>query len=148
MKVSGIRLAIFLICITLIISGVSAQKTEHNAGYTVTPATNLKMPLVITPLSTGGITQGETMWQTKSVSPGTSSMFVDLNWGNTANSLTLTVMAPDGTLGPYYDSSDGTINGRIYLVISQSTGLTPGSWSFRIYGDKVSGSQKYSFAAQ
>ncbi|MEN6442356.1 MAG: peptidase domain-containing protein [Methanoregula sp.] len=146
MRVSGLILAI-LICAALLVSGVSAMNVEKSTGYTVNPATNLRLPLVITPLITGGITQGQTVWQTKVVSSGTTTMFVDLNWGNNANSLTLTVFAPDGTLGPYYDSSDGITNGRIYLMISKSPSLTPGTWSFRIYGDRITGTQNYSFAA-
>jgi len=79
------------------------------------------------------------------ISSGTSSMVVDLNWVNTANSLSLTIVAPDETLGPYYDLSDGQTDGRISLGISSSAGLTPGTWKFYVKGDRVSGVQTYNF---
>ena len=146
MKVSGICLMV-LICAVALISGVSAQSLENNAGYVVTPAQNLQLPSVVRPMSIGTIGQGQTVWYSKYVSPGTSSLTTDLNWGDPATSLTLTIVAPDATLGPFNDASDGTTNGRIYLSVSKSTGLTAGTWNFKIYGERVMGVTSYSFAA-
>jgi hypothetical protein len=144
MKVSGISLAI-LICAIALISGVSAQDVDSNKGYSVTPAGDLYLPAVMSPMSAGTITQGETDWYSVYVFPGTPSLTMDLNWGYPANSLSLMVLAPDATLGPYYDSSDGTTNGRIALIASQYGGLTPGTWKFLVYGDHVEGTQSYNF---
>jgi len=144
MKVSGIGFLI-LICALLFVSGVSAQKVDENGGYTVTPAGNLKLPGVVMPMSVGTITQGETDWYYYVVSPGTPSITTDLNWGDTSDSLSLTIIAPDGTLGPYYDGADGTTNGRITLGISRSPSLASGTWSFKVYGNQVTGSQGYNF---
>jgi len=144
MKVSGISLAI-LICAIVLISGVSAQDVDSNKGYSVTPAGDLYMPEVMSPMSAGTITQGETDWYSVYVSPGTSSLTMDLNWGYIPDSLTLTVLAPDATLGPYYDSSDGTMNGRITLQVTQAGGLTSGTWKFKVYGEQVLGTQSYNF---
>ncbi|WP_292345593.1 MULTISPECIES: hypothetical protein [unclassified Methanoregula] len=96
-------------------------------------------------MSTGTIGQGQTVYYSKYVSSGTMAIYPDLNWGDTSDSLTLTISAPDATLGPYNDASDGVINGRIYLSVSKPSGLTPGSWSFRVYGEHVTGVQGFSF---
>lgn len=144
MKVSGIGFFV-LICAILLVSGVSAQKVDENGNYTVTPVGNVKLPGIIMPLSVGTITLGETDWYYYYVSPGTSSITTDLNWGDTSDSLSLTIVAPDGTLGPYYDLTDGTTNGRITLGISRSPSLTSGTWSFKVYGNQVTGSQGYNF---
>jgi len=143
MNVSGISLTI-LICMALLVSGVSALNVEKTRDYSVTPAGNLHIPS-LKPLVTSTITQGQVVAYSRVVSPGTSSMITDLNWGNPANSLSLTIVAPGGVLGPFYDSSDGTINGRIALSISSPTGLAPGTWTFYIEGYHVTGSQTYSF---
>ncbi len=144
MKVSGISLAI-LVCAIVLISGVSAQDVEMNNGYSVTPAGNLHLPAVVSPMTAGTITQGETDWYAVVVPSGRSSITVDLYWGNPSNSLSLTAIAPDGTIGPFYDSSDGATDGRIYLTISRAGGIAPGTWYFRVYGVTVLGTQSYNF---
>lgn len=144
MNVSGICLVI-LIGAAVLVSGVSAQNADNDAGYTVTPAATLQLPKMTVPLSAGTIMQGETDWYYYYVSPGTTVITPDLNWGDISDSLSLTIIAPDGTLGPYYDASDGVINGRITLSVSRFAGLAPGTWSFRVYGDAVTGTQSYNF---
>nr|WP_320160775.1 pre-peptidase C-terminal domain-containing protein [uncultured Methanoregula sp.] len=144
MRVSGICLAI-LICAIVLVSGVSAKDVDSKKGYSVTPAGNLILPAIMSPMSVGTITQGETDWYSFYVSQGTASLTMDLNWGYAPDSLTLTVLAPDSTLGPFYDSSDGTTNGRITLIASQQGGLTPGTWKFKVYGENVLGTQSYNF---
>jgi len=144
MNVSGICLFI-LICAALLVSGVSAQNVDNNAGYTITPVKNLHLPQVATPLTVGSITQGESDWYYYDVSSGTVSIITDLNWGDTSDSLSLTIVAPDGTIGPYYDAADGITNGRITLMITRTGGLAPGTWWFKVYGDQVTGSQSYNF---
>jgi hypothetical protein len=143
MNVSGISLTI-LVCLALLVSGVSALNVEKTKEYSVTPAGNLHIP-TLKPLVTSTIYQGQVVVYSRVVSPGTPSMITDLNWGNPANSLSLTIVAPDGAIGPYYDSSDGTTNGRIALSVSSPTGLTPGTWLFYLDGYRVTGSQAYSF---
>jgi hypothetical protein len=99
----------------------------------------------MSPRTVGTITQGETDWYSVVVPSGRSSITVDLNWGNPSNSLSLTAIAPDGIIGPFYDSSDGVTNGRIYLTISRAGGIAPGTWWFKVYGDSVTGTQSYNF---
>lgn len=144
MKISGTFL-ITLICAVMLVSGVSAQNVEINNGYIVRPVQDLNLAPLIQPLSAGTISQGQTVYYSKYVSSGTTSLVSDLNWGDTSDSLTLTITAPDATFGPYSDASDGSVNGRIYLSISKTTGLTPGTWNFRVYGERVTGTQSYSF---
>jgi hypothetical protein len=145
MKVSGIYLAI-MICAVLLISGVSAQNVDNPVRYTVTPATNLTLPDIIRPMTQSTITQSQINLYSTYISPGTSSLTTDLNWGNPSNSLSLTIIAPDETLGPYYDASDGTLNGRIDLMVTNPGGsLTPGTWEFEVYGNHVQGPQIYNF---
>lgn len=73
-----------------------------------------------------------------------TTLGVNLNWGNTGNSLRLTIYIPDCyMLGPYYDGSDGSINGRISLDISNPNGIAKGTWRYCVYGYSVSGVQSY-----
>jgi Bacterial pre-peptidase C-terminal domain. len=147
MRVSVTSLAI-LVCAIVLISGVSAQGTENgNAGYSVSPAGSLHMPAVMLPTTVGTISQGETDWYTFSFPSGKSSLTVDLNWGYVPDSLALTVIAPDGTLGPYYDADDGVTDGRISITISRTGGIAPGTWRFKVYGMTVLGTQSYNFVA-
>ncbi|MGD0079561.1 MAG: pre-peptidase C-terminal domain-containing protein [Methanoregula sp.] len=144
MKVSVISLVI-LVCAIVLISGVSAQDVDTRAGYSVTPAGNLHLPAVMSPMTAGTITQGQTNWYSLVVPSGKTSLTVDLNWGYAPNSLSLTAIAPDGTIGPFYDASDGVMDGRIFMTISRTGGIAPGTWKFRVYGVSVSGTQSYNF---
>lgn len=91
------------------------------------------------------IAQGETDWHTNTVNTYMTKLSVDLYWGSTSNSLQLTIYSPDGyTFGPYYDSADGTIDGRTHIEITSSTGITQGTWYYKIYGYSVTGTQSYS----
>ena len=134
-----------LVCAIVLISGVSALEVDQNAGYSVTPAGNLNLPSVMSPMTAGTITQGETDLYSKIVPSGKTSITTDLNWGYVPDSLTLTVIAPDGTIGPFHDADDGVTDGRIFLTFSRTGGITPGTWNFRIYGERVLGIQSYNF---
>ena len=90
------------------------------------------------------ITQGETNWHSEYVGYYTTTFDVDLNWGDSSDSLKLTIYTPDGyTLGPYYDSADGTTDGRIHLRIRNSNGIAIGTWNHRVYGYSVAGTEDY-----
>ncbi|WP_148212123.1 peptidase domain-containing protein [Ferroglobus placidus] len=85
------------------------------------------------------VRQGEADWFYEYIS--SSSFDVYLVWNNPSNSLTLTVYSPDGTYQTFRDSSDGRVDRKILLTISNAqTGL----WYFKVYGEKVSGVQHYS----
>lgn len=88
----------------------------------------------------GSVTQSQTNTH-QYYSSGKPQLNVDLYWGNTANSLTLKIVRPDGsTQGTYSDASDGTINGRISLAISNPQ---DGTWTFYVTGQQVTGAQSY-----
>lgn len=98
--------------------------------------------------STQYISQGQTKTHYVSVGSGVNYLEVDLNWGDTGNSLTLKIYTPSGTQigGTYRDSSDGSVNGRIHLNIDPSQGyVQQGTWKFKVYGESVSGTESYTF---
>ncbi len=100
-------------------------------------------------LSTQSISQGQTITHNVNVGSGINYLEVDLNWGDTSDSLTLSVYTPSGSkLGTYYDSSDGSVNGRIHFNIDPSQGyVAQGTWKFKVYGESVSGTEDYTFSA-
>ncbi|AKB58946.1 MULTISPECIES: hypothetical protein [Methanosarcina] len=67
------------------------------------------------------------------------SITIECDWGNHKNSLTLTVIAPDGKkYGPYSDSYDGKINGYTGVKLTKKTGAwTATPWTIKVYGKKV-----------
>ena len=142
MKISGICLAI-LICAALLISGVSAKNATTPVKYTVTQVKNQTLPISIHPMVTGSISQGQTVFYSANIASGTSSLTTDLDWGLPSDSLSLTIISPDGTLGPYYDESNGDID---LMITNPGGSLTPGTWEFEIYGAQVTGSIGYSFS--
>lgn len=98
--------------------------------------------------STQYISQGQTINHYVSVGSGVDYLEVDLNWGDTSDSLTLKIYTPSGSQvgGTYSDSSDGSVNGRIHINITPSGGdVQKGTWRFKVYGESVSGSESYTF---
>ena len=127
----------------MLIPLAAAEDAETTDAYIVTPASNDSKPQIV-PRTQGTITQGETDWYSLYVPPGKDNLWVDLDWGDTSDSLTLTIYSPDGTvLGPYHDAGDA----RIFLRISKSGGLPSGTWNFKVYGERVQGVEDYSFVA-
>lgn len=68
---------------------------------------------------------------------GMKNITCDLNWLNPKNSLKITIFCPDGMMGPYYDSSDGKDDGRIFLQISRDGDLTGGDWYVVIEAETI-----------
>lgn len=127
---------------------VYAQDVDNRTLVVVAPAeTSLGGPGPAKAYDT--ITTGETDTFSQYVWPLTSSLMVDANWGDPSDSLSLTINAPDRTLGPYYDSSDGIgDDGRILLRVSNPGGyLTMGTWKFSVYGSRVNDVEDYTFVA-
>jgi len=90
------------------------------------------------------ITQGETDWIYKNINSFTTQLHIDLNWGDTSDSIRLKVYSPDGhTFGYYYDNSDGSVNGRIQFDINNPNGIAQGKWRYEVYGLSVSGVEDY-----
>jgi hypothetical protein len=146
MKVHWLAL-LLVIGAAIAIPSVSAKIVEEKDGYIVTSGDNTIILPDIARFSSASISQGQTHWYSTAVPAGKTSFYADLYWGNPANSLALTITAPDATFGPYYDSADGTIDGRINLRISKSGGLASGTWGSRVYGYLVTGVQSYTYSA-
>jgi len=91
------------------------------------------------------ITQGETDSYSCNVPVGTSTLQFDLDWFTPDYSLRLNIYRPDGSLyGSYHDDDDGREpDGRIYLKISNPAS---GLWKFKVYGERVTGTQLYAFS--
>jgi len=144
------RLGVVAMMLLLIASFAVVSASENSAfvkggGYVIEPGHSTGMNSISPMLISSSITQGRTNWHTKSVSSYITSLNVDLNWGNPSNSLRLKIYSPDGyTFGPYYDSFDGSNNGRINFYINNANGIAKGTWYYEVYGDHVSGTQTYS----
>ncbi|MHC1754951.1 MAG: hypothetical protein AB9861_05880 [Methanosarcina sp.] len=97
--------------------------------------------------STQYISQGQTITHNVNVGSGVDYLEVDLNWGDTSDSLTLSIYTPSGSkIGTYRDNYDGSVNGRIRLNIDPSQGyVEQGTWQFKVYGESVSGTEDYTF---
>lgn len=80
---------------------------------------------------------GNTQIFTKYVTENTTYILVDLNSGDTSDPISLSIITPDRVLGPYTDTSDGAIDGRIYLRIDRTGNLTPGRWEFVVHSSKT-----------
>ncbi|AKB56223.1 MULTISPECIES: hypothetical protein [Methanosarcina] len=90
------------------------------------------------------VSQGETNLHGKYVGSGLTLLAVDLNWGDSTDSLRLKIYTPSGSvLGSYYDNADGAIDGRILLNIQNSNGIEPGTWKYEVYGYRVTGTEDY-----
>ncbi len=87
------------------------------------------------------IGQGESHWYYSYITSSTFDLY--LVWNNPSNSLTLTVYSPDGSVKTYKDNYDGKMDGKILVKI---TNAQRGYWFFRVYGERVSCTQLYSFA--
>ncbi len=76
--------------------------------------------------------------------PGQTDNFtIDLNWMNTDSRLKLTIFPPNGIMGPYYDESDGLVNGRIFIRISRPEGVESGEWYVVIEAEKTEAKQPF-----
>ncbi|CAJ36189.1 hypothetical protein [Methanocella arvoryzae] len=134
--------AVFLTAGTAVASNVDADY-ESKGGYIVEPGTSYPWSFGILTIS-GSITQGNLNLHYKTVSGYYTNLPVDLDWGNSANSLRLNVYSPDKiTFGPFYDNADGVIDGKISINIRNSNGIAQGTWKYEVYGHSVSGTQSY-----
>lgn len=144
-RLGVVAVMLLLIASVAVVSASEQGSVVSNGGYIVEPVQNAGMsPLGIQTVY-ASITQGVTNWHTKTVSSFITTLNVDLNWGNSGNSLRLKVYSPDGyTFGPYYDNFDGVNDGRINLNIINNNGIAQGTWYYEVYGNSVTGTQAYS----
>jgi len=130
----------------------NTEDTSTSAGkyYIVSPWTENSLSTensVSSLRSTQYISQGQTITHNVNVGSGVDYLEVDLNWGDTSDSLTLSIYTPSGSkIGTYRDNYDGSVNGRIRLNIDPSQGyVEQGTWQFKVYGESVSGTEDYTF---
>ena len=146
LKKIGIIAILLLFSASLAMAAVSEEKMNiaKTGGYIVKPGNSTDGESAIASVY-ATITQSNTNWHTKDVATFITSLNVDLNWGNSGNSLRLTIYSPDGyVFGPYFDIDDGSINGRINRYINNPNGIAKGTWYYEVYGYSVSGTQSYS----
>lgn len=151
MKTIAIGLVVFLLCISVASAGASETDEEFplistaDLGYKIVPAKSTDGGDVGIRTVYSTITQGETNWHYVTISSYYTSLNVDLNWGDTSDSLKLYIYDPSNhCLGSFYDSSDGRIDGRINLYITNNNGIEQGTWTYRVYGYSVTGTEDYS----
>ncbi|MCX9010811.1 MAG: hypothetical protein OIN66_06780 [Candidatus Methanoperedens sp.] len=128
LKKIGTAIALLLFSASLAMAAVSEEKMNAtNGGYTEGPTTGTEGGAGIETVY-ATITQGQTNWHTKEVKDFITTLNVDLNWGNSGNSLRLKIYSPDGyVFGPYFDIDDGSINGRINRYINNPNGIVKGT---------------------
>nr|WP_321498002.1 peptidase domain-containing protein [uncultured Methanolobus sp.] len=137
MKRIAIAFLVFLLCVS-----VAGAKSSETAIDAVSSGSNGGISIMSL---SNYITQGETNWHSTYVGTYTDTLTVDLNWGDTSDSLKLYVYSPSNELfGPYYDNSDGRKNGRIRVNIYNGNGIEQGTWMYRVYGYSVIGTEDYS----
>jgi len=136
-------LAMLLLSASLAGAAVCEDETDATGGYTVTPAKDADEDNGIRWIY-DNIAQGETNWHNKTVSTNINTLNVDLNWGDTTDSLRLKIHSPEGyVLGPYFDNADGAVDGRINLDIYNPDGIAKGTWRYEVYGYSVVGTEDY-----
>ncbi|ODV50122.1 hypothetical protein C7960_1418 [Methanohalophilus euhalobius] len=137
-----IRKIVLLLIVMLVSVSFTAATASQDNGYTTVP---VKSDPTITPRWVSEtITQGETNWHSRTVSSYTTLHHIDLNWGDASDSLRLKVYSPSNQLiGTFYDNSDGVIDGRINIEITNSDGIEIGTWHHEVYGYSVTGTEDY-----
>jgi hypothetical protein len=136
MKRIAIAFLVFLLCVS--VAGASSSETAIEA----VSGSNGSIGI----LSVGNyIIEGQTNWHSKIINTYTESLNVNLNWGDTTDSLKLYVYNPSGScVGVYYDYSDGSTNGRINVNFHDDDGLQQGTWRYAVYGYSVIDTEDYS----
>jgi len=138
-----LALLVMLLLSASLAGAAVCEDEDATGGYTVTPAKDAGGDVGILWVY-DTITQGETNWHSKIVSTSINTLNVDLNWGDTTDSLRLRIHTPDGyVLGPYFDDADGAVDGRINLDIYNPDGIARGTWYYEVYGYSVVGTEDY-----
>lgn len=113
------------------------QKTPGDIAYRVRSVTVAaeSEPLLMNDRAFAAV-PATSMYYMDVVPEGKQHEWVDLDWKDKNKDLNLTVYAPDSTLGPYSDVSDGKKDGRIFLDVSSLFNVTPGSWFFKVQNSR------------
>lgn len=136
MKRIAIAFLVFLLCVS--VAGASSSETAIEAVSGSSGTIGIKS-------LSDTITQGETDWHSKPITSSITSFNVKLNWGDTTDSLKLYIYDPSyNCVGYYYDNADGKIDGCIDIDVVDYSGIEQGTWTCRVYGYSVIGTEDYS----
>lgn len=144
---------LFVLCIVVSMMAVSVVSAKEDSSAVpvkeVSPASqsiNINyIDNLVSTCTSSGLKQGQTHTSKLNIGKKVKSITIECDWGNPKNSLTLTVIAPDGKkYGPYSDSYNGKKDGNTGVKLTKNTGAwaaTP--WTIKVYGQKVSGTQTF-----
>lgn len=144
MNACRILIPVLLMAALLTLPAYALESEVNDCGYEIAPLPEEHQWMSVL-RNYATITQGGTDRYTKSVSNGETDLPLDLNWGNSANSLSLTVSSPTTVVAIFHDADDGKSDGRIGMIIRNSGGLEPGTWTFLVHGESVHGTEDYTF---
>ena len=135
------RISALLLALVLMVSPAFAGSSEcavNTAPGEESPAGDTEIRAIYL------IEWGETNHHSAYVLPGSSTLFVNLNWFIPQQSLTLKIISPNGNTYAYYHDTDldGDKDAQIRTPISSPEG---GTWRFQVYGETVRDTQDYSF---
>ena len=143
MKIQILLIGMLLLTACCVMPAGAADFSDGYTKYSVTPwykymDTGKALPIY------GTVSQGGTETYYFNVPANTKRLEIALVWGNSLNSMSLTIMKPGNTyFGPYYDAYENQLNGVIPLIITANP-ITSGLWRFDVKGENISGTQSFS----
>lgn len=75
---------------------------------------------------------GTTRFFRDTLPAGTPRYWMDITWNDPSRNLQVTVFSPEGSLGPYSNTANGRIDGRIFLALGKDPALPSGDWYYEI----------------
>lgn len=116
---------------------LSARGPEGDAAYAINSITvSTTSDALLTNHQSFAVVPATANYYADTVPEGKQHEWIDLDWKDRNKDLGLTVFAPDATLGPYTDTSDGRKDGRIFLDIASRLNVTAGTWFFRVQNSR------------
>lgn len=116
---------------------LSARGSEGDTAYAINSVTvSATGDALLTNHQSFAVVPATANYYADTVPEGKQHEWIDLDWKDQNKDLGLTVFAPDATLGPYTDTSDGRKDGRIFLDIASRLNVTSGTWFFRVQNSR------------
>lgn len=135
-----------LLCALLLVPAGAAANLAEDRNYLVTTGYDEfidALDSVSIQSQTYTISQNGIEWFYADVPLGTKKIALKLDWGDTSDVLALTVYDPLSPIGTYYDSDDGITDGCTCISFSNSFGIAPGRWYYRVFGEDVEGTEDF-----
>lgn len=135
----------FAMLLVVAFLAVPSASAKDGAGYNVRPSVSDAPEVVLKLADT--IDQGENDRHQFYVGSRVAYLEVYLAWNSASDALALTVYSPSWScIGTYHDNDDGIEDGKIHIdIIPDSDNVDQGTWTFDVYGEKVSSPRTYSF---